>query len=69
MKIQKEKETPQTGKEFTMLNLINSIPEQIGWTLVGFAACLCLVMAVKLGETFVQMWRDRHEDKTETCEA
>lgn len=52
-----------------MLNLINSIPEEIGWTLVGFAACLCLVMAVKLGETFVQMWRDRHEDETETCEA
>jgi uncharacterized membrane protein len=52
-----------------MLNLINSIPEEIGWALVGFFACLTLVMAVKLGKIFVQMWKDWHEDEAEICEA
>ncbi len=51
-----------------MLNLINSTPEEIGWTLVGFFACLVLVMAIKLGKIFVQMWKDWHEDEAEIYE-
>lgn len=46
-----------------MLEFICSIPEEIGWTIVGFVACLCLVMACKLGCIFVQMWKDHREEK------
>lgn len=51
-----------------MLEFICSIPESIGWTLVGFVACLCVVMGVKLTKLFIQMWKDWHEDEEE-CEA
>ena len=44
-----------------MLNLIYSIPAEIGWALVGFTVCLCCVMAYKLGKTFVEMWKEYHE--------
>lgn len=46
-----------------MLNLICSIPEEFGWALVGFTACLCCVMAYKLSKLFVQMWKEWHEDE------
>ena len=48
-----------------MLEFINSIPENIGWALVGFAICLCVMMMIKLGQTFVEMWRDWHEEETD----
>jgi hypothetical protein len=48
-----------------MLEMINAIPEEIGWALVGFIACLCCVMAVKLGKEFVEMWREYHEEEEE----
>lgn len=46
-----------------MLEIICAIPEEIGWALVGFTACLCLMMAVKLGKVFVQMWHDRKDEE------
>lgn len=46
-----------------MLNLICAIPEEIGWALVGFAICLCCVMACKLGKLFVEMWKEYHEEE------
>ena len=46
-----------------MLNLIYSIPAEIGWASVGFAACLFCVMACKLGKIFIEMWKERHEDE------
>ena len=46
-----------------MLNFICSIPEEIGWALVGFTACLCCVMAYKLGKLFVEMWKEYHEEE------
>lgn len=52
-----------------MLELICSIPENIGWVIVGFTACLCMVMAIKLGKVFIQMWRDRHEVDEGECES
>lgn len=44
-----------------MLDLICAIPEEFGWALVGFMACLCCVMAWKLGKLFIEMWKERHE--------
>lgn len=42
-----------------MLEFICAIPESIGWALVGFVACLCVMMIAKLGKLFIQMWRER----------
>lgn len=46
-----------------MLNLICSIPENIGWVIVGAMGMLTIIVAVKLGKLFVQMWKDYHEDE------
>ena len=51
-----------------MLELINSIPESIGWAFVGFTTCLCMMMMIKLGKTLVEMWRDWHEEDEEMNE-
>ena len=48
-----------------MMNLICAIPENIGWALVGAVSMLCVVMAVKLGKIFVEMWKDCHEEEQE----
>ena len=48
-----------------MLKMICAIPEEIGWSFVGFLACLCCVMAVKLGKIFIEMWRERHGEEEE----
>lgn len=45
----------------TMLEFIISIPEEIGWAIVGFVACLCCVMLYKLGKMFVEMWKEWRE--------
>lgn len=52
-----------------MLNLICSIPENIGWVIVGAMGMLAVVMAIKLGKLLVQMWKSYHEDETEIEEA
>lgn len=46
-----------------MLEFICSIPEEIGWSLVGFFACLCLIMACKLGWVIVQAIKERIEER------
>ena len=46
-----------------MLNLIYSIPAELGWASVGFVVCLCCVMAYKVSKIFIEMWKERHEDK------
>lgn len=51
-----------------MLEMICRIPDSIGWALVGALAMLCVVMLVKLGKIFVQMWKDYHEDEAEEAE-
>ncbi len=48
-----------------MMELICAIPEEIGWALVGFTAAFALMMSVKLGKLFVQMWKEHHEDECE----
>ena len=42
-----------------MMEFICAIPEEIGWAIVGFVACLCVVMAVKLCKLIV---RERIEE-------
>lgn len=51
-----------------MLEMIYRIPDSIGWAIVGALAMLCVVMFVKLGKIFVQMWKDYHEDEAEEAE-
>ena len=46
-----------------MLELICAIPEAIGWVSVGVVGTLCVMMAVKLGKLFIQMWKDYHEEE------
>lgn len=51
-----------------MLELLCKIPENVGWMLVGVVGTLCVIMAVKLGKLFVQMWKEWHEPDEEECE-
>ena len=46
-----------------MLEMLCAIPEEIGWAMVGFIGAFTLMMAVKLGKIFVQMWKDMKEDE------
>lgn len=45
-----------------MLNFILSIPEEIGWVLVGAMGAYTIMWAHKLGALFVTMWKEWHED-------
>lgn len=42
-----------------LMNLINAIPEHIGWVLVGFFGCLTLEVCGLCIGTVVDMIRDR----------
>ncbi len=48
-----------------MLELINAIPENIGWVIVGFTGCLCCQMILKLGKCLWEMWQERREEDEE----
>lgn len=48
-----------------MLNFINSIPSEIGWTLVGALGMLALVVFVGTIRTLVRAWQERHEENEE----
>ena len=51
------------------IKFICNIPESIGWTLVAIAGCFLLFMLHKLGVTFVEMWKQYHEDEEDSeCE-
>lgn len=63
IKVQKEKETPQTRKDKIMMKLIWAIPDSIGWAMVGFLCALALAMTIKVVELFIQLWKERREDK------
>lgn len=45
-----------------MLNFLCAIPEEIGWAIVGFMACLCVMMVIKLGKLIVRAVRERIEE-------
>jgi hypothetical protein len=59
IKIQKRKEIK------AMLNFINSIPDSIGWAIVGSLMTLTAIMMVVLIKTLVQMWKDHHDEEEE----
>lgn len=44
-----------------MLELINAIPENVGWTMVGFLMAVCAFAFVVLVKTFIDMWREHKE--------
>lgn len=48
-----------------MLEMICAIPEEIGWTLVGFIGAFTLMMAVKVGKVIVEVIKERKEDNEE----
>lgn len=45
-----------------MMNFICAIPEEIGWAIVGFVACLCVVMMTKIVKIIVREHRDSDEE-------
>lgn len=49
-----------------MMTLICSIPDSIGWTMVGFVGALALIMGIKVTKMLIQMWREWHEDDEES---
>ena len=48
-----------------MLELINKIPDSVGWTMVGFTMCLCVVIATKLIVEIVKIYRYCKEEGNE----
>lgn len=51
-----------------MMNLINAIPEEIGWVIVGAVGMLALEMFGLLVGTVVDMVRERMmDDEAEEC--
>jgi hypothetical protein len=48
-----------------MMNLINAIPENLGWAPVGATAMACIVMAVKLGALIVTAIKENREAEAE----
>lgn len=51
-----------------MLNFILSIPEEIGWVLVGATGAYCIMWMHKLGKLFVTMWKEWHEPDVSDAE-
>lgn len=48
-----------------MMNLINAIPENLGWAIVGATAMLCVVMIVKLGALIITAIKENKEAEAE----
>ena len=51
-----------------MMDLINMIPDYIGWTIVGVLGMACVFMFILLVKTFVEMYKGWREDLDENCE-
>ena len=48
-----------------IIEMLNKIPDAIGWTMVAILGVACAVMMYKLGKIFVEMWKDWHEEDEE----
>lgn len=48
-----------------MLELINTIPENVGWAIVGFMACLLCGQIIELSKLLYQVWEKRRENYEE----
>lgn len=46
-----------------MLNFVNSIPENVGWVMVGFLLAMCVVMVAKMVGEGIRYFKEcRAED-------
>ena len=50
-----------------MLEMICTIPENVGWVIVGATGMLCVMMMIKFANLFVQMCKEWHENTEETA--
>ena len=48
-----------------MLELINAIPENVVWAIVGFMTCVLCDQIIILVKLLYQMWKERREDYEE----
>lgn len=48
-----------------MLEMICSIPENVGWVIVGVVGTLTTLMAIKVGKIIIQAIKDRLIDDEE----
>lgn len=48
-----------------LYEIINAIPDNVGWMFVGMAVMACVVTAGLLGKTLVTMWHEYHNDNEE----
>ena len=46
-----------------MLKMICAIPEEIGWIIVGVVGTLAVIMTLKLGKLFVEIWKEHNEEE------
>jgi hypothetical protein len=51
-----------------MLEMICTIPDPIGWMLVGSLGTLCAIMGWKVGKLIYIAIKERLEDDEEECE-
>ena len=52
-----------------MMNLICSIPENVGWAMVGAAMMLCAMLLYKLGKMIVDCVREYIEEEKKERES
>lgn len=48
-----------------MLKMICAIPEEIGWIIVGVVGTLAVIMMLKLGKLFVEIWTEHNQEEEE----
>ena len=47
------------------MELICAIPEALGWIMVGLVLGAVVNLGIALGKTFVEMWKQHHEEEVE----
>ena len=45
-----------------IINFLNDIPDETVCMALGFLSCLCIIMYIKLGKCFIEMWKEHLED-------
>jgi hypothetical protein len=47
----------------TFINIVNSIPESIGWAIAGTTAVLAIIGCIHFAKFAVQVWKEWHEEE------